>query len=777
MKHLKVKFCLIWFCLFLCVSLAAQNRSDSLHVIHYDLTLDMTDFTNRQLSGVALLKVKSKMDNISQITLDLKALAVDSVLVDGDLVEHKRSDDKLLVPVNGFNKNDTVLLSVFYHGKPVADDRWGGFYFSGEYAYNMGVAFNDIPHNFGRCWFPCMDVFIDKSTYTTHIRTEAHKKAICGGLLTDSTRLLDSTVVWTWELSQPVPTYLVSLAVGDYVLCSDTFQGKEAVIPISIYVQPERALKVSASFAHLKDILRMYERLFGPYRWSRVGYVAVAFSSGAMEHACNIAYPQSAVDSTENSITLYGHELFHHWFGNLITCKSAEEMWINEGFATYSESLVMSLLQGDKGYADYMRDMHRSTLFELKERDGAFYALDSVPLAYTYGMHSYDKGALVVHTLRNYLGDSLFFSGMRSLLEHYAFKNLSSKEMFVYLSEQTGVNLLPFYEGWVNQPGWLDFSVDSLVSLGNGNYRVYLQQKLYGAYRYADSNRVDLSFVSSDREIYTVSNVSFSGRYDSVELRLPFEPLFAIVDLNEKISDATVDANYILTEGYDISFGEAYCNLSLQSFEDTLLVRIEHHLVSPDMPESADELPEGIHRVSTHYWNVQFAYDKNRFGEPDGYLQFRFLSANQSQPDYELFEGGYRAPNLKLLYRPDAGTPWKIVPVTRGGSNFSGTLKTSSLKSGEYCLAVGEKDAGTDNVRYYDIKVYPNPVKNVLILHSESLLVGSAVQILDVTGKVLKRFVLKSDTSQISIRNFASGTYLLKVLTPDGVLTRTFIKN
>ena len=130
------------------------------------------------------------------------------------------------------------------------------------------------------------------------------------------------------------------------------------------------------------------------------------------------------------------HELFHHWFGDLITCERPEEMWINEGFADYSEALLMEWLyttEINNTYADYIRDEHINILQNLAKQDGGLYALDNVPQDQTYGMHSYHKGGQVIHTLRYYMGDSLFFNCLSQLLTQYAYQNIIPLWMFGFV--------------------------------------------------------------------------------------------------------------------------------------------------------------------------------------------------------------------------------------------------------------------------------------------------------------------------------------------------------
>ena len=189
--------CCAWFA-------SAQDRADSMHVAHYDLHLDILDFTAQTINGYVDLTMVSKVNNLSQYVLDLQGLTVDSVFIDGQNASFTHQNLKIHIPHTS-QQGDTAIIRVYYHGAPVHDSYIGGFYYTGQYCYNIGVAFDYQPHTFGRCWIPCLDFFTDKSTYTMHIRTEPGKMAVCGGMLTDTVTLADSTRIWTWELEQPIP--------------------------------------------------------------------------------------------------------------------------------------------------------------------------------------------------------------------------------------------------------------------------------------------------------------------------------------------------------------------------------------------------------------------------------------------------------------------------------------------------------------------------------------------------------------------------------------------
>lgn len=768
---MKKSFALI-IAIFWALCVCAQDRTDSMHVAHYDLHLDIMDFTAKTINGYVDLTMVTKVNNLPQYVLDLQGLTVDSVFVDGQSTTFTHASNKLAIPCTAV-LGDTAIIRVYYHGAPIRDSQIGGFYYVGQYCYNIGVAFAYQPHSFGRCWIPCIDFFTDKSTYTMHIHTEAGKMAVCDGMLTDSVTLADGTRIWTWVLEQPIPVYLASVAVGNYMLYEDVYHGIEADIPIHIYAQPSSFNNVAGSFANLKNVLQMYEQKFGPYRWPRVGYVDVNYNSGAMEHATNIAYPHSAFTGNAMYETLYAHELFHLWFGDLITCNRAEEMWINEGFASYAEALTYEHLYGQETFKDYVRENHHNILKNLAKDEGGLYALDNVPQDNTYGAHSYKKGSAVIHSLRGYMGDSLFFAGMKSLLNQYAYQNVSSEQLFNYLTQVTGMNMHDFYEGWVHQPGFLHFSIDSIVPLQGNQYRVFLHQRLHGATQFASSNRVDLTFVSDQRELYTVPSATFSGETGYVDVTIPFVPMFGMVDYYEKLCDAVFDYTTGMVSGDIWEPTDGACKITLENFPDTVLMRLEHNYVAADEPET---LPEGIYRISDkHYWNIQMAYNTGINTIPVGTLSFKYQKGNSYMLDNALMQG-YNETNLKLLYRHSTGDPWQIVRTTRTGNLYAGYLTTTSFSPGQYCLAVGEPSAAIEEYTQGRLHIYPNPVKSQLNILLDDPVKILKASIMDSTGRVVKSIKLKSGSNTIQVGSLPSGTYVIYAVSGHTIYKKLFIK-
>jgi len=743
--------------------------SDSIDVIRYTINIDTLKIGTKQLYGYTDIYFQPKVNNLHCIPLDLLELTVDQVYLESTLNTTWTYNDTLLMiqsPV-ALAINDTFHLKIFYHGQPVVDPSgWGGFYFQSPYAYNLGVGFEDNPHNYGRVWFPCIDDFTDKAYYDIYVLTDTNQMAVCGGTLTDTTHIEDEDLIaWHWVLAEPIPTYLASIAVGPYVCVSDTFNSINGNIPIDIYVNTSLVSKVPGTFVNLKNILAAFENRFGPYMWERVGYVGVPFNSGAMEHATNIALPNSAITGNTSNELLCAHELSHHWFGDLVTCATPEEMWINEGWAVFCEFITQESLYGNSAMQDYVRSKLASVLRSAHIDDGGFYPVGNVPHNITYGTTVYDKGGLVAHTLRNYIGDSLFFPAVQTFFDSLQYGNATNTQLRDILSQETGIDLTDFFNAWVLQPGFPHFDVDSMHIVegsGNAEVSVYLRQKLYAAPQFANSNHVELTFMDSLWNEYTVT-AEFSGQSGSDVFTVPFKPTVVIVDKNEKTADAIVSYNKIIKSPGTTLLNDAYVDLVVTTIQDSMYFRAEHHKVAPDPVVSNPD----IYRISdSRYWKITGLIPENA----EYYLKFDY---NRTGVFFDLGLAPTIASvdSLILVYRPGPGHDWQLFPFTISGNAYAGLMTTSFAYPGEYALAIGEPNQSglQESESQQSLKLFPNPA-------SDKLQIGNmneecvAISVTDMSGKVIYRESKSPEQNNLVINtsHFSNGEYLILELDSAG---------
>ncbi len=660
--------------------------SDTIEAVHYGIHLTDINLTNKTLEGYTEVKLLSKISNLSSIKLELASLKVDSVFIKTIKISNfHQTGTRLYIPLNiPLIKGDTLNAIIYYHGLPFIDPSgWGGFHFSGDYALNLGVGFDAIPHNLGKAWFPCIDDFHDRALYDVYLTVANDKKAISGGILSGITDNGNNTSTWHWKTKYTLPTYLISATTGKYELVQDTFNGRQATIPITYYCRPSDVEKTAGTFINIKSILRVFETHFGPYPFERVGYTGTPGGLGAMEHASNISYPFSGWTGSTVNEEWYTHELSHMWFGDKVTCASAEDMWLNEGWALFCESLYREGIYGKQAYKDNMRSKLKDVLLSANIIDGGYFAVYGIPQTITYGATVYQKGGQVVHTLRGYMGDSLFFGGVKAYLQKYRYNYASTNDLLNFLSAYSGIDLKPFFDAWVFEPGFPHFSVDSVVTvkLKSGfNFTVFIRQKLKGTNHYANTNHLELTFINSKWQKIT-DTIVFSGISGSKTFHLPFAPETVMADMNEKISDATTDEYKTIKSKGEYEFRQTFCKLRVDKISDSALVRITHNWVAPD--SLSFSLP-GLRISDSRYWTVEGIF-------PSGFKAtgiFTYEAA--ANLDKSLLKNP--GDSLVILYRPGAGKPWKGVDFTRQDSSNEGIITVNNLQRGEYALALWNSD-------------------------------------------------------------------------------------
>ncbi len=165
---------------------------DTIHAIHYDIILNEINTNNQTIEGITRITLTPLVDALQTIPLQLKDLDVDLVTIDNESHSFTHENEILRIQLpEPIDTDDTITMEITYNGKPFHES-WGGFHFSGDYAFNLGVGFESIPHNLGKTWFPCIDDFTDRATYDFFVTVENSKKAICGGTL------IDTTDGWKW---------------------------------------------------------------------------------------------------------------------------------------------------------------------------------------------------------------------------------------------------------------------------------------------------------------------------------------------------------------------------------------------------------------------------------------------------------------------------------------------------------------------------------------------------------------------------------------------------
>jgi aminopeptidase N len=652
-------------------NLFASNYRDSIDVQNYKIYLTVQDFSKKYIEATTEISLYPVFDNTSEVCFDLLGLDVKKVLSKSVKIKKWSYNGEVLRIwfKNSVNKNELVKVSVKYSGNPQTDADWGGFYFSSQDAFNIGVGMAAIPHSYGRVWFPCNDIFTDKATFDYIVTVNKRYTAACGGVLTkiDST---STTKTYYWSQNVEIPTYLASVAISKYDVWSYNYKGIEREIPVQVFAYKGRLDDVKKSLVDLDTAMRIFETLFGPYQFERIGYAQVSFPAGAMEHAENIAMTSYAFNGTTKNETLLYHELSHSWFGNLVTCKTSQDMWLNEGWASYCEALFLENTKGRQKFREYNRLRHFKVLHFAHQYDRGYRSLANMDLNYTYGTTVYKKGADVVHTLRFYMGDSLFFSSVKKYLKDYAFSNASIDDLKNTLSKYSGLNLDDFFDFWVYSKGFPFFEIKNFEAIRDTDfYKVVVRigQRVVGGENLANSNRVEVFFMDSD--FNTAMRVfEFSGNSAVDTFKVPFEPVLVMCDMYERTADATIDKYTFLTKPDEYIFDECLFDVNVKNITDTAFLRVTCNCIEPDK-----QIP-GYMFQQNYYWTIEGIWNNDFEAEGKFYLT-TLMDMN--------FTKLHKPKDIILMYRKNPDAKWQPIDY-----QYHKDFLTAKLNVGQYAFAI-----------------------------------------------------------------------------------------
>lgn len=747
---------------------ALNSRSDTFDILNYQINLDLTNDGNQLIKGNCVVTFTPKINGVGLIDLDLQGLNIDSITSAGNLLAFTYNDTLIHITLPSIlNTTDTSSLTVYYYGSPQMDPSgWGGFYFSTGYTYNLGVGFDDNPHNYGRIWFPCFDNFVEKSTYEFNIITGGGKKAHCNGELMSENVISGDTISRKWVMNEVIPTYLACIAAANYKTVHQTFNGLNGSIPVELVGVATDTTNMKNSFINLNGAFNAYENCYGPYLWNKVGFSLVPFSSGAMEHATNIAYPRATANGTLAYETLMAHEFSHHWWGDLVTCETAEDMWINEGMAVYSEHLFLEKVYNYATSLAEIKTNHKSVLQFTHLHEGGYRAISGIPHEYTYGEHVYQKGASVAHNMRAYLGDSLFFVGLKSITNNYQFKNINSYQFRDELTSSTGIDMTNFFNDWVLAPGFSHFDIDSVQIVPNGpdfDVTIFTQQKLRGATNFHTGTPLEVSFYDNNWNKHK-DTIIVSGQYSVSSVTIPFNPTVTILNEDNRLNQARTDNQLIVKNNMTNTnlLLSLVNSLTVTSISDSALLQFEHHWVAPDSIKNNSN----NYRISTsRYWSLDGIIPSNFSSS----LRFIFDGrASSGYLDVDLVP--VNGDSIILLYRANPKFDWEEYPyytkTTISQTLAYGWVTLDSLLLGEYTFANSADGLGINEnlTNNNNFNIYPNPSNSFLWVEEiNSSNINSKIEIFDLTGRLVYQENMIKKKIKINTNNWESGTYIITI--------------
>lgn len=327
-------------------------------------------------------------------------------------------------------------------------------------------------------WFPTIDKPNQKTTEEIYMTVPAKYVTLSNGLLVSQKKNSDGTRTDYWKLDLPNAPYLFFMGVGDYAIIKDSYKGKE----VSYYVEKEYAPVARRIFGETPNMIGFYEKITGvAYPWPKYAQIVGRdYVSGAMENTSATLHQESAYQNARQLVDknswedVISHELFHQWFGDLVTTESWSNITLNESFADYAETLWNEFRYGkDAG------DAHIEENREAYLANPANFSKDLVRFYYenkedVFDNISYPKGGSILHMLRNYVGDDAFYKSLNKYLTDNKFKSAEATQLRLAFEEVTGQDLNWFWNEWYYGSGHPVLKID--YNYANGNEQVIVEQ-------------------------------------------------------------------------------------------------------------------------------------------------------------------------------------------------------------------------------------------------------------------------------------------------------------
>ena len=450
---------------------AAKRLNDILHT-----KLDVRfDFNKQYLYGKASILVRPYFYPTSTLLLNAREMEIIEVaLIHPDSAQHiplnyNYNNEELIIHLNReYTKDETYHIFVNYIAKPNELKQIGG---SQAITSDKGLYFinplGDDPEKptqiwtqgeteSNSVWFPTIDKPNERMTHEICMTVSKSHKTLSNGELNFSIDNGDDTRTDCWKMNQPHAPYLVMMAVGDYVVVQDKWRDKH----VDYYVEKEYAPYAKTIFGNTPEMMEYYSKILGvDFPWNKYAQIVVRdYVSGAMENTTAVIFGEFVQRNNRELLDrnfeyVVAHELFHQWFGNLVTCESWSNIPLNESFATYGEYLWNEYKYG-RDVADYYSELSRNGYFAEAESK-------QVPLIRYYysareevfDAHSYNKGGQIVHMLRKYVGDEAFFAALKKYLQDNKYNAVEIHHLRLAFEEVTGEDLNWFFNQWFFSSG------------------------------------------------------------------------------------------------------------------------------------------------------------------------------------------------------------------------------------------------------------------------------------------------------------------------------------
>lgn len=458
------------------------------------------------------------------------SLSVDSIKYHNSSLSYTHANGILQVNfTTNLPQGNTDSLTIFYQGKPPSN----GFGSFEQTRHNGAPIIWTLSEPYGAMeWWPTKQDLNDKiDSLDVIVNTLSGNKVGSNGLLVSTTTNVGN-VTYHWRSRHPIAAYLVAIAVSNYTAYTDTAQLTHGPLQVLNYVYPENSAAAQAQTPAIKQILHFYDSLLIPYPFDDEKYGHAQFGwGGGMEH-------QTMSFVSSFAYSLIAHECAHQWFGDHVTCGSWQDIWLNEGFATYLEGLTVERYSS-KGLWGYWKILRRTNI--TSQPNGSVLCTDTNDINRLFsGVLTYDKGAYLLHMLRWKLGDNDFFQALRNYLNDPALAGgyARTTDLKAHLEAQSGQNLTEFFNDWFYGQGYPTYNVAWNQQGNTLNLTIGQTQSDPSVSFFEMPVPIEFSGPNGDTTIvfeHTSSGQSFTAQLPFTINKVRFDPDFWILSANDQV--------------------------------------------------------------------------------------------------------------------------------------------------------------------------------------------------------------------------------------------------
>ena len=509
-------------------------KNPKIDIVHYAFKLELSDSTD-EIVGEATVDVRFLSEGISEFRLDLtnaskelggKGMNVGKVVSNGETLRYSHEKDALIIKLPSPPKaNQLGKYTIFYKGIPatglkIANNKYGERTF-----------FSDNWADKGRNWLPIVDHPSDKATCEFIVTVPSHYQVVSNGLKIEETDLPDSKRLTHWKQSVPIASWLYVLGVARFaVQYADEFEGKS--IQTWVYRQDRDA--GFYDYGELtKKVLAFYSDAVGPFSYEKLANIQSNSVSGGMEAASAILYSENSVVGDRNVRwrNVIIHEIAHQWFGNAVTEKDWDEVWLSEGFATYFTLLFIEHQYGRDQFVEGLKSSKNSVDdFYKKNPDYRIIHDNLKDMKDVTTSQIYQKGSWTLHMLRGVVGTENFWKGIKIYYEKYRDSNATVKDFRQVMEEASGMDLADFFEQWLYKPGTLKLQGRWRFDRNKKQFSINLEQAQNDGSLF--KMPLEIAVYYPDQNKPQMERVQVNAKSNSFKINVTGEPQNVILDPN-----------------------------------------------------------------------------------------------------------------------------------------------------------------------------------------------------------------------------------------------------